>query len=92
LAGLWPHADATPSQAGRLDALIRSPIVENSQRASIDQLLTMDSDESRANLNGLACSTADGVVLIAAGTLCCAGLNEAARQIGNARGAEDERA
>jgi len=81
VAGFWPSADATPSQAGKLDALIRSPIGDNRRRAAIDQLSKLDSDEARTKLKALADSPDDRVAVLAIGALCRADFSGAEAQV-----------
>jgi hypothetical protein len=59
VSGAWPSADATPSEAAQLDALVRSPTSDNRRRAAIDQLSKIDSDEARTKLRALADSPSD---------------------------------
>ena len=80
-AGFWPRAEATPTRAQHLDAVLRSPAGEYRQCQAIEELRKIDSTGARDALKDLADSTDDRTAALAIRALARANFSGARTKI-----------
>lgn len=63
--GVWPRAEATPTEVDRLVAILESPIPERRKLVVVEELRQLDTSAARDALGALAENTDDRVAMVA---------------------------